>query len=48
MVTRKNTHIAVELLSNLLSDGLPRRVLLASIDVVKLGFMGLLCLFLSH
>ena len=45
IVTRKNTHIAVELLSNLLSDGLPRRLLLAGIDVVKLGFISLLCYF---
>src|SRR5215210_72022 len=34
IVTRKNTHIAVELLSNVLRDGLVRRALLASVDAV--------------
>jgi TRAP-type C4-dicarboxylate transport system permease small subunit len=44
-VTRKNTHIAVELLSNVLPDGLVRRALLASVDAIKLGFLGLLAYF---
>ena len=42
MVTRRNTHIAVELLSNVMKPGPLRVVLLASVDFVKLGFIGLL------
>src|SRR5215218_2040062 len=42
MVTRRNTHIAVELLSNVMKPGPLRAVLLASVDIVKLGFIGLL------
>ncbi len=45
MVTRRNSHIAVELLSNLLPQSAARTVLLAFIDTVKLLFMGLLAYF---
>jgi TRAP-type C4-dicarboxylate transport system permease small subunit len=45
MVTRRNSHIAVELLSNVMSPGLARATLLAFVDLVKLGFMGLLAWF---
>jgi TRAP-type C4-dicarboxylate transport system permease small subunit len=45
MVTRRNTHIAVELLSNLMKPGPLRQVLLAAIDFIKLGFIGLLAYF---
>ena len=46
MVTRRNTHIAVELLSNAMKPGPLRATLLAFVDFVKLGFIGLLA-FLS-
>src|ERR1043166_9548100 len=42
MVTRRNTHIAVELLSNVMRPGPLRAALLAAVDVIKLGFLGLL------
>lgn len=42
MVTRRNTHIAVELLSNVMKPGPVRAALLAFVDFVKLGFIGLL------
>src|SRR5882724_7521256 len=42
MVTRRNSHIAVELLSNVMKPGRLRAVLLAFVDFVKLGFIGLL------
>jgi TRAP-type C4-dicarboxylate transport system permease small subunit len=42
MVTRRNTHIAVELLFNVMKPGRPRAALLAFVDVVKLSFFGLL------
>jgi TRAP-type C4-dicarboxylate transport system permease small subunit len=45
MVTRRNTHIAVELLSNVMKPGLMRSVLLALVDFIKLGFLGLLAYF---
>ena len=45
MVTRRNSHIAVELLSNLLPPTGARAVLLAFIDIVKLLFMALLAYF---
>src|SRR3954471_11270553 len=45
MVTRRNSHIAVELLSNVMGPGPARVVLLALIDAVKLGFMGPLAYF---
>src|ERR1700742_1851358 len=45
MVTRRNTHIAVELLSNIMKQGPMRQALLALIDFIKLGFMGLLAYF---
>jgi len=42
MVTRRNTHIAVELLSNVMKPGPLRAGLLAFVDFVKLAFLGLL------
>ena len=45
MVTRRNTHIAVELLSNVMKPGPARAVLLALVDFIKLGFLGLLAFF---
>src|ERR1700752_3849032 len=45
MVTRRNTHIAVELLSNVMKPGPARAALLALVDVIKLGFLGLLAFF---
>lgn len=42
MVTRRNTHIAVELLSNVMKPGPARAALLALVDLVKLCFLGLL------
>jgi TRAP-type C4-dicarboxylate transport system permease small subunit len=45
MVTRRNTHIAVELLSNVMTPGLVRSTLLAFVDLIKLGFLGLLAWF---
>ena len=46
MVTRRNTHIAVELVANAMKPGRLRATLLAFVDFVKLGFIGLLA-FLS-
>jgi TRAP-type C4-dicarboxylate transport system permease small subunit len=45
VVTRKNSHIAVELLSNVMKPSPARTVLLAFVDLVKLGFMALLAYF---
>src|SRR5262249_19994084 len=45
MVTRRNSHIAVELLSNILKPGLVRSALLAFVDVVKFVFLALLAYF---
>src|ERR1043165_5517350 len=45
VVTRKNTHIAVELLSNVMKPGPLRSALLATVDGIKLGFIGLLAYF---
>ena len=45
MVARRNTHIAVELLSNLMKPSPLRQALLAFVDVVKLGFLALLAYF---
>ena len=45
MVTRRNTHIAVELLSNVMKPGRLRATLLAVVDTIKLGFLGLLAYF---
>ena len=45
VVTRKRTHIAVELLGNLMKPGPLRTVLFAMVDLVTLGFMGLLAYF---
>jgi TRAP-type transport system small permease protein len=42
MVTRRNTHIAVELLSNVMKPGLMRQVLLAAVDIIKLAFIAFL------
>src|SRR5262245_53586798 len=42
MVTRRTTHIAVELLSNVMKPGPARAALLALVDFIKLGFLGLL------
>ena len=42
MVTRRNSHIAVKLLSNVMKPGRLRAVLLAFVDFVKLSFIGLL------
>jgi TRAP-type C4-dicarboxylate transport system permease small subunit len=45
VVTRKNGHIAVELVSNLMRPGPARTVLLALVDFVTLGFLALLAYF---
>lgn len=45
MVTRRKTHIAVELLSNLMPAGAVRQALLAFVDIVTLGFLALLAYF---
>jgi TRAP-type transport system small permease protein len=45
VVTRKGSHIAVELLANVLPPGSGRRFLLILLDVIKLGFLGLLAWF---
>jgi len=45
VVTRKKSHIAVELVANMMKPGLLRSVLLATVDVVTLGFMALLAYF---
>ena len=42
VVTRKKTHIAVELLGNLMKPGWLRTTLFAMIDLVTLGFVALL------
>jgi len=42
MVTRRNTHIAVELQSNVMKPGLARQLLLAVVDIVKLLFLAFL------
>jgi len=45
MVTRRKTHIAVELMSNLMPPGPIRQALLAFVDIVTLGFLALLAYF---
>jgi TRAP-type C4-dicarboxylate transport system permease small subunit len=45
VVTRKKSHIAVELLSNLMAPGPLRAALLALVDIVTLGFLALLAYF---
>jgi TRAP-type C4-dicarboxylate transport system permease small subunit len=45
MVTRRRTHIAVELLSNLMKPGPMRATALAFIDIVTFLFLGLLAYF---
>ena len=42
MVTRRNTHIAVELLSNVMKPGPIRQALLALVDFIKLAFLAFL------
>ena len=42
MVTRRNSHIAVELLANVMKPGRLRSTLLALVDFIKLAFIGLL------
>jgi TRAP-type C4-dicarboxylate transport system permease small subunit len=42
MVTRRNSHIAVELLANVMKPGPLRSALLALVDLIKLAFIGLL------
>src|SRR3954467_11387798 len=42
MVTRRNSHIAVELLANVMKPGPLRSTLLALVDFIKLAFIGLL------
>ena len=45
VVTRRRSHIAVELLSNVMAPGPLRSVLLALVDFITLGFLGLLAYF---
>lgn len=45
VVTRKKAHIAVELLSNVMKPSPLRAALLALVDFITLGFMGLLAFF---
>src|SRR3954451_18045436 len=45
VVTRKKAHIAVELVSNLMGPGPMRATLLALVDFISLGFIGLLAYF---
>jgi TRAP-type C4-dicarboxylate transport system permease small subunit len=45
IVTRRKTHIAVELMSNLMPAGPVRQALLAFVDIVTLGFLALLAYF---
>ena len=45
VVTRRKAHIAVELVSNLMAPGPIRSTLLALVDFLTLGFMGLLAYF---
>ncbi|WP_170181948.1 TRAP transporter small permease [Phreatobacter stygius] len=45
MVMRRNTNISVELVMNLMQDGLRRRVLIAAVEITKLFFVGLLAYF---
>src|SRR3954465_1614559 len=45
VVTRKKAHIAVELVSNLMGPGPMRAALLALVDFITLGFLGLLAYF---
>ena len=45
VVTRKKAQIAVELVSNVMKPGPARMALLATVDFVTLGFLGLLAYF---
>ena len=42
MVTRRKTHIAVELLSNVMKPGPARATVLAAVDFINVAFLGLL------
>jgi TRAP-type C4-dicarboxylate transport system permease small subunit len=44
-VTRRNLHISVELVRNVMQDGLAKRALIASVEIIKLFFIGLLAYF---
>jgi|SRR3954469_1880978 TRAP-type C4-dicarboxylate transport system permease small subunit len=45
VVTRKRTHIAVELLANVMPPGPLRTALVAAVEIIKLSFLGLLAYF---
>ena len=45
VVTRKKAHIAVELVSNLMGPGPMRSALLALVDFITVGFLGLMAYF---
>lgn len=45
MVMRRNTNISVELVMNVMRDGWPRRVLIATVEITKLFFVCLLAYF---
>src|SRR5215470_17214121 len=45
MVTRRRTHIAVELLANVMPEGRLRTALVVTVEVVKLLFLALLAYF---
>src|ERR1700752_3506924 len=45
VVTRKNSHIAVELLSNVMAPGPMPSALLAMVDMIKLFFLAILAYF---
>jgi len=45
VVTRRNANIAVELVANMMRDGLLRRVLVAAVEVAKLLFFAMLAYF---
>jgi TRAP-type C4-dicarboxylate transport system permease small subunit len=45
VVTRRKSHIAVELLSNVMAPGPMRAALLALVDIVTLGFLAILSYF---
>jgi TRAP-type C4-dicarboxylate transport system permease small subunit len=45
MVMRRNSHIAVDLLANLMPPSVARSLLMALVDMIKLVFLGLLAWF---
>ena len=45
IVVRRNTHIAVELVANMMRDGPIRRVLVGAVETAKLLFLALLAYF---